>query len=51
MLMEKLEFVIPDFRIEKWLEISLRHNSIMVQGIEKDGHSNTNFKSVKADFD
>ena len=50
-LMEKLEMPIPAFRLDRWADISLKDNKILVEGIDKLGGPFTLFKKVKANFD
>jgi hypothetical protein len=41
---------IPNFKLDRWAEISLVDNKIQVEGVDKMGGPYTLFKSIKASF-
>lgn len=49
--MQKLQMPIPQFKLDRWAEVSLNGNKIDVNGIDKCGGPFTLFKKVQATYD
>ena len=49
-LMEKLEMPIPNFKLQRLAEVSLKNDKIEVKGIDNQGGPFSIFKNVEARF-
>ena len=50
-LMEKLGTPIPDFRLNRWADISLKDGELSINGLDADGGPYSLFKEVIAKYD